>query len=498
MLLQGRGAVAFTEQECNLLFNHICKLPNASPASGCVTSLTMGDIAFLRTSFAELDRDGRQQLLAGILVQCPAMKSQRLQYVLFGVAVCRQVFILLCDTSKNSIAGARKLDSPLAKHGAYYRATSAAAAAAASSPNQLLLLNSRQYIEFLVDCAQQAKAHRKYDRATVENNRHRDQSSSLATVVSLGPESGRRRVDRPLSPMTEEAQTFLEDLLLSSAQDWGKRKHNQRGLGGAAAGTPLLQLPRSFETSAFYELYCSETSAPHLSDTEFSRHSRDLRRKLNIVVQPHLGDMPLCNICGLATSLMTSARASGDEKQVAATTLGLKSHLWLVRHQRKLMQQLAELSHAASEQLLIEAEPLRAEGGRVRAATRLQFRSPADTQPLAADEKEELLEVWLTDRPAVLACAQFAAGEPKILSRAAVVRYSCQGLLRHSSNMAADGTLTRNGIASLLYVPNNVFKLGANFTIDGLVDGLLSMQPLRVNGRKRTIILVLDNTVSNL
>jgi len=498
MLLQGRGSVAFTEQECDLLFNHTCKLPCTTP-SVCVAALTTGDIAFLRKSFAELDRDGRQQLLAGILVQCPALKSQRLQYVLFGVAVCRKIFLILCDTSKDSIACARKLDSPLAKNGAHYRAASAAAAAAASSAQQLLLLNSRQYIEFLVQCATQARAYRVYDRATVESNRHRDQSSSLATVVTLGPATGRREVARPVSLATAEAHAFLEDLLLSSAQDWGKRKHKQRGLGGMAAGTPLLQLPRSFETSAFYSLYCAETAQPHLCCTEFLRHARDLRRKFNIKKQPNLGDMPLCNICGLASTQMTSARASGDEQLIAATSHGLTSHLWLVRQQRKLMQQLAQLSHAASEQLLIEAEPLGPSGGRVRASVRLQFRTQADTQPLTENEneneEEEMLEVWLTDRPAVLACANFAAGAPKTLSRAAVVRYSCQGLLRHSSTMEVDGSLTRNGTVSLLYVPNNVFKLGANFTIDGLVDALLSLPPLRVAGRKRTIILVLDNTV---
>jgi hypothetical protein len=130
----------------------------------------------------------------------------------------------------------------------------------------------------------------------------------------------------------------------------------------------------------------------------------------------------------------------------------------------------------------------------MRALQRLCFRD-ADDLLFMAGEQEVCIDVFLTDRPSVVACAHFAAGMPKLLSRAAVVRYSCQAVLHHSSFMNPDGSFTRNGAVSLLYIPNNVFKLGGNFTLDGFVDSLLALPPLRVAGRQRCVILVLDNTV---
>ncbi len=485
---------------------HICTLRSTPSDNCCSGAFTLADITYLRASFKSLDREGRRQLLTELIVHCPRTASGRVaQYVLLGNIVCKSMFILLCGSSKNSVSKARHAAAVETPRAAPVVAAAVGAAAplagrapAAAFPlaaaSALHLLNTRAAVQTMLEVLKEATALREYDRATVERNRHRDQSSALATIVTLGPVLGRRLQPRDQSHAAVAAIDFLTDIQLQNAQDWGKRKHKQRGLHGFPAGAPLLQLPACFEVAAFYPLYNKEVPEPHISLQEFSRHARDIRNNMNIVLQHDNGDMPLCNICGLAGASLKSAQASGNEHLIANVKQGIEWHLWLVRQQRRHMIQLAELSHSCNEQLLAEQEPPSADGGRMRAFQRLSFRAQ-DDQVANATEPEVCVDVFLTDRPSVLACAHFAGGTPKILSRAAVVRYSCQATLHHTSSMNADGTFTRNGTVTLLYIPNNVFKLGANFTLDGFVDSLLALPPLRVPGRQRCVILVLDNTV---
>jgi len=357
----------------------------------------------------------------------------------------------------------------------------------------------RAFLAFQYATVAAVAAGRSFGRELVNAARDRAPDSQLHVVAlqGAGPLLPRVTAEREPTASADATERWLAALLHELGQDWGRRRNKQRGLLGHDAGTPYITLPPRFEATAFYRLYqaeLAEQGIPPLSLSRFLTLTRKVMQHFNIRLAPDHGDMPLCDTCASSGQWVASARASGDDRLTVRVQTAMASHLAVVRKQRIHMQNLALVAHYCSEQLLIEAEPMFTP--RVAAVLRLQARAPADISPVLPGT-ESVIEVWLTDRPSVVQCAHNAAGALKSLSRAGSLALSCQAVLRHVSALTGVSTdpFCRNGVVSLSYIASNVFPLGANWTAEAVIDSLLALPPLLIPARKRTVFLVLDNTV---